>query len=339
MKPTSSSLRRVGPAVLLAFLAPLIAEFLLGDFTIRKLGLLVVFVPLYGCAALLIREIVRRSGRGWPGMLLLAVAFAVVEEAFLTQSLFNPNYVGQRLLDYGYIPVLGTSLNWSLFVISIHVVWSIATPILIAEGVAAERRTEPWLKRLGLTIAAFLFVLGCAATASFSWRSSPFVATPAQFLVAGVLAVLLIVAAFAIKPSPSTSGRAAPQWWLVLVFAFVVSSLFFAAESLARSHGMPPVVSLLFRLICEIVAIVLIVDWSRRRGWEPGHYIALAAGTTLTYALFGFSAFLQGHTNLGEPTNGVDIAGEIILALAILLLLFWASRRSHRGADVERVGD
>lgn len=56
--------------------------------------------------------------------------------------LFNPNYVGQRLLDYGYIPALGTSLNWSLFVISIHVVWSVATPILIAEGVAAERRTQ-----------------------------------------------------------------------------------------------------------------------------------------------------------------------------------------------------
>src|SRR4029453_13145083 len=136
--------RRLAPAVLLTLLAPIVAEFLLGDFSIRKIGIALALLPLYGGGALLIRESARRTGRGWPTIVLLAVAYSLLEEAFLTQSLFNPNYVGQRLLDYGYLPRLGTSLNWATLVLSIHVVWSIATPILIAEGVAAQRRTEPW---------------------------------------------------------------------------------------------------------------------------------------------------------------------------------------------------
>jgi hypothetical protein len=57
--------------------------------------------------------------------------------------------------------------------------------------------------------------------------------------------------------------------------------------------------------------------------------LALAAGTTLTYALFGLVAFLQGHTNLGVPTDRVDIAGQIMLACAVLLLIWWGSRRNR----------
>jgi hypothetical protein len=344
-KVRTSWLRRIGPALLLVFLAPIIAEFLLGDFTIKKLGMVIILLPMYGCGALLIREIVRRAGRGWPSMLLLAVAYAFIEEAFLTQSLFNPNYVGQRLLDYGYIPALGTSLNWSLFVISIHVVWSVATPILIAEGIAAERRTEPWLKSLGLAIASLLFVLGCAAVANFSRHESSFVATRNQFLVAGVLVLLVIGGAFAIKPAAavtagdgshqrvlSTLDRTAPQPWLVFLFAFAVASLFLIAESFTRSYGMWPALSLLIPLACEFVAILLIVRWSHMRGWKPSHYLALAAGASLTYALFGLSAIVRGHTNLREPTDRVDIAGQIIEALAILLLLAWAIKRNRRAA-------
>jgi hypothetical protein len=101
-------LRQVAPALLLLVLSPLVAEFLLGDFTIRQLGYLVVFIPQYGGGALLVREVARRARRGWPTMILLALAYALIEEGFTTQTLFNPSYLGMRLLDYGYIRSLGT---------------------------------------------------------------------------------------------------------------------------------------------------------------------------------------------------------------------------------------
>ena len=64
---------------------------------------------LYGGGALLIRETVRRSGRGWPTMIVLALVYAIVEEAFVTQTLFNPNYLHLNLglLKPAYIPALG----------------------------------------------------------------------------------------------------------------------------------------------------------------------------------------------------------------------------------------
>jgi hypothetical protein len=325
--------RRVAPALLLVPLAPIVAEFLLGDFTIRKIVLAIVLAPMYGCGALLIREVTRRTGRGWPTILLFASAYSLVEEGFLTQSLFNPNYVGQRLLDYGYLPALGTSLNWSLFVLSIHVVWSIATPILIAEGFAAGRRTEPWLKVPGLMITALLFGVGCVSTATFSLHASPFLASRAQFVTTGVLVVIAIGAAFAIKPQPlsrvsTTDASRAPQSWWALLFALAAAIAFLLVEGQTRGRGMLPVIGVLAPLALEILAIVVIVRWSRRPGWGPLHYLAIATGTTLTYALFGFNAFLQGHTNLGEPTTTVDLVGQVVETLAVLLLIAWSVRRN-----------
>src|SRR5262245_42066247 len=74
------------PAVTLLVLSPIVAEFLLGDFSVRQLPFVLFFIPQYGGGALLVRELTRRSKRGWPTMLLLASAYALIEEGFTTQS-------------------------------------------------------------------------------------------------------------------------------------------------------------------------------------------------------------------------------------------------------------
>ncbi len=89
--------RGIWPAVGLVFTAPLVAEFLLGNLPIKLLPALNVLAPMYGGRALLIREVVRRTGRGWPSILLLGMAYGIFEEAFTTQSLFNPNYLKLNL--------------------------------------------------------------------------------------------------------------------------------------------------------------------------------------------------------------------------------------------------
>ncbi|MCC3765117.1 hypothetical protein K3N28_18820 [Glycomyces sp. TRM65418] len=67
---------RLLPVLVLALLAPVGAECLSGYDTstgkpLELAGNLIVFVPLYGCAALLIRETARRFGLGLPGVLAL----------------------------------------------------------------------------------------------------------------------------------------------------------------------------------------------------------------------------------------------------------------------------
>jgi hypothetical protein len=121
--------------------------------------------------------------------------------------------------------------------------------------------------------------------------------------------------------------RRGPLWVFLMTFAFAI--LFMMAEPVARDRGLAPFVSVIGRLACEGIATALIVWWSRMREWGPAHYRALAAGTTLTYALFGLGALLQGHTNLGAPTDRIDIAGQIVLASGAFLLIWWGARRSR----------
>ena len=53
---------------------------------------LLILGPLYGAPALLIRELARRFGVGWPGIMALAAAFGIVQAGVVDQSLFSESY-------------------------------------------------------------------------------------------------------------------------------------------------------------------------------------------------------------------------------------------------------
>ena len=85
------------PVLALLVLSPIGAELLAAynDTTGRPLALLgnlVFFAALYGCPALLIRELARRTGRGWPAILLLSAAAGLLQAGVLDQSLFSESY-------------------------------------------------------------------------------------------------------------------------------------------------------------------------------------------------------------------------------------------------------
>ncbi|WP_214412280.1 hypothetical protein [Sphaerisporangium fuscum] len=323
--------RRVAPATGLFFLSPLVAEFLLGNIPISALFALVMLAPMYGGGALLIREVVRRSGRGWPAIVPLALAYGVLEEGVTTQSLFNPDYAGQRLLDVTYIPALGIGAWWSVFVLTLHTVWSISVPIAVMEGLTPARRTTPWLGRFGLGVTAVLFLFGVVSTTVFSLRISPFVASVPQFAAVAVAVVALVVIAFALgRPAPASvpaPGSAAPNAWAVGAVTLVASSAWFLLGEVVL--GWATVAGYL--LISALVAY-LIARWSARPGWRDTHRVAAAGGAMLTYA---WHAFPQGPIMPVSPT--VDLIGNAVFAAGAVALLFLAVRRAG-GAPVADLG-
>jgi hypothetical protein len=324
-----STLRRIAPALALLMLSPLVAEFLLGDFSIRQIGLSVVLLPQYGGGALLVRETTRRAGKGWPSMILLALAYALIEEGFTTQSLFNPNYAGLRLLDYGFIPALGTSLDWVVFVLTLHIVWSVASCIAIAEGLAGSRWATPWLGRIGLAVTVFLFLLGCTLTTIFTSKTFPFVASSRQFAGVAIAAVASIVTA--LKFFGGSGARvhgSVPAVWLPGVVSLLLCSSFYLLYERGPQWGLHPTVTLAGMLALELMAIALITIWSKRPGWGPRHVLAAATGAILTYGWLGITRMISGSTALGVPTTAVDVAGQIFLLLGILALISMAGRRS-----------
>ncbi|PGK86912.1 hypothetical protein CN911_30130, partial [Bacillus thuringiensis] len=92
---------------------------------------------------------IRRRGYGWPTMILMGLAYGILEEGLITQSLFNPSYANANLLSNAPIPELGISAWWTLFVLTLHTVWSTSVPIALIESFIPNRKTTPWLGKIG----------------------------------------------------------------------------------------------------------------------------------------------------------------------------------------------
>ncbi|MEC3917907.1 hypothetical protein [Nocardia sp. CDC160] len=312
-------------------LAPLIGEYLLGNVPINALPMIIGLIPLYGGGALLIREVARRWRLGWPGIVLLGLSYAVIEEGLLTRSLFDPDYAGLRLLDYGFIPALGIGAYWTVFVLAIHGVWSIAVPISMVEA-GSDRPDTPWLGKVGLTASAALFVLGGAVPVTLT-GSALYPLSTAQVSGTLITAVALIIAAFMsirlrrpVRSGTPTGPGTVFAIALAAGLAFWIPSLL-AAAGIKLESVVPAWITVSCYLALYTTMALLILHWSRFTGWGPWHRLALGAAGLLTYAWHGF---LQ-RPSFSAPPN-VDRIGNAIFALAALGLLAFTTARLRRPA-------
>jgi len=322
---SNSGIGRVAPAIGPFFVAPLVAEYLLGDLPIKMLGALVIMAPFYGGGAILIREIVRRTGRGWPAIFVLAFAYAVFEEAFTTQTLFNPNYMhlNMHLLRPAYIPALGIGAWWTIFVLTLHTVWSISVSVALVEALVPDRATTPWLGGIGLAVTGILFVLAAVASTRFEIKHDHFVASKAQFAWSAVVCVAVILAAFRlpVRSTAHTSGWT-PSPWLVGSAALVAGSLFLVVPGVWGWRA----VAIYVLLDLAVIAAASVL--SPREGWNAQHRLALAGGAALAYA---WRAFTQ-HPVVGNAGISFRI-GNAIFAGALIILLVIAARRTASQPD------
>ncbi|GAA2606672.1 hypothetical protein GCM10010399_42000 [Dactylosporangium fulvum] len=311
--------RKAAPVFGLLFLAPLVGEYLLGNVTVRLLPSIPFLVPMYGGGALLIREIVRRTGRGWPTILLLAAAYGVIEAGIVDQSLFNPTFESHDFQATTFVPALGISVGSSFGFIVGHVVWSIGIPIVIVEHLTPARRRTPWLGWTGLALTVLLYLFGCRIIFTDLRDSEGFMASPGQFTGAAVTAVVLVGAAFLVRrPRPATGPGRVPRPWLTGVLAFVVSSVFVA--------GPETWVGFAFGVALVIAAAVVISAAARRAHWTDRHVTALACGALFTYGWLGFVL-----TSMVEPDDPVRWLGNLGFLAGAAALVVWCalSRRAR----------
>ena len=213
------------PVLALAVLAPVCAEYLWGydDSTGHPgtlVGNLIVFVPLYGCPALLIREVARRRGLGWPGIVLLAAAFGVIEAGLVDQSMFSRDYrdipYWHDIADPTYVAPIGLSIFLAVTFVSNHVIASIAGPIALVEALAGKRGLDPWLGRPMIVVTTLLYLGASALVLGDHLVNESDHASAGQLVGAGVVAVLLIVGALLMgRRTPTQRAGAAPSPWLV----------------------------------------------------------------------------------------------------------------------------
>jgi hypothetical protein len=310
--------RKISAVITLFFVTPLVAEYLLGDLPLTFLAALIVLAPAYGGAAVLIRETARRTGRGWPTMLVLGAAYTLIGEGLVTQSLFNHDYLKMHmhLLDHAYVPALGIGGWWTLFMFNLHTFWSMGVSIGLVEALFPADAETPWLGRVGDSVVAVVFVLGTAANFGIGFKQNQFLASNAQLLSAAVLSVLLIMSAFLIPARRSRrAGGMVPSPWVTGVVVFVLGM---GVMNTPPKWGWHAVGAL---LAIDAVFLGLITFFSRQAGWSAQHTLSLAAGGALAY---GIHAFTQ------EPLFGgllwMRISNTVFLAAAVCLVWLDARR-------------
>jgi hypothetical protein len=309
---------RVAPAVLLFFLAPLFGEYLLGNLKFSEIFYVPFIAPLYGGGALLIREVTRRTGRGYATMLVLGVAYALIEEGLVDQLIFNPTYfTGQEQLMNTVIPLLGVDAWLTLIVIAMHAVWSICIPIILVEAIFTKRGKAPWLGRIELAVVVAIFILGSVWLWNTIYLETDFLASSPQLIGTAVIIFALLITAFAFKHLAITLAQGfVPKPWIAGGVALAASSLYMLTELL------PGWMRIGACILIAAVFLTLVFRWSHRSNWSALHTLALAGGGILTYAWLG--TFMEPETG---PKTIFDHIGTILFIGGAMWLFITATKR------------
>jgi hypothetical protein len=166
------------PWILLILCSITFAEFLTGSTPVLEPIVdpvsALFLVGLYGGGVLLVREAAVRWRKGWPTILLLGMAYGIVEEGIGTKTFFGPAGVGE-LAVFGHFA--GVNWVWAVELTLFHASFSIGLPILVVglmfpatEGrsfLASRRAVAFTLFSFLATVAAMFYLFNPTETPSF----------------------------------------------------------------------------------------------------------------------------------------------------------------------------
>jgi len=213
-------------------LSPVIGEVLFGATRITTLFVLLPQIGTWGCAALISRELVRRTRRGWSAILILGIALAVAEECLIQQTSLAP-LVGADL-EHPYGRALGVNWVYFLWALGYESLWILVLPIQLTELIFPTRRDELWLGKRGLVISAVVFLLA-SFVAWYTWTQLflpqyfpdlVYQVPRSAFLIAAAAIVTLTAAALGPPRPPRPDhrpARSAPRPRLIALIAFVLA--------------------------------------------------------------------------------------------------------------------
>ncbi|GAA2217001.1 hypothetical protein ACFY2R_29370 [Micromonospora olivasterospora] len=304
-------------ALALAVLAPLCAEVSLGTVPLRMAWAWLIFAPIYAAGTLALREILRRTGGGYGNLLLLGVAYGLVEEGLVLQSLTSPHLYGAA----GWSPrLLGVNTAYTELNLVYHAVFSVAVPVIVVEYLFSRHGTAPYLRRGGVIAAGVIAVLGALLLRmSVPPSEDPGYTMP---LTAGVVIALLAAAVTLLAlrvPLHPARRRAAPPIPLIAVAAAVAAFGFLAliwpfggAEQPLFTHGTWSLLPMAAGAL--IVAGLLYAAWTV--AWTTRDLAAAAIGALLGHTLFGLVGNAQTLTDrlfLGGVAGLTALFGAAVL--------------------------
>lgn len=329
--------RRLLPITAVLLGAPITAELLQAYLPLtgqlaQSLVAMVFLAPLYGGAALLIREVTVRAGQGWTCTLLLAAAFGLAMQGLIDLSMGgqeNPAIpYWSSLRDPTLIPGLGVSVFPTLAWTTGHIMMSVGAPLALLHALAPAHRGKPLLGRLGMS-AVLLAGTVIGIQVHIDGRRM-FDYLPPLGQVVGVLAVITVIVGVALSPlgkaarpargsepvaaglhSPASRGRSVPA-------ALVVTA---GATAKMVIDLLPSTWLGVAILVAILTAMSFALRWcSRARHWEAREVGLLGVGVIIGAILIGLlSPLPAGVTPTVKIMQGMVLLGATVVAMTLVL--------------------
>ncbi len=303
--------RRRWPVLGVLLGAPVSAELVQGYLDVTgdlagSLFLVAFLAPLYGGAALLIRELAVRTGRGWPGILAVSWAFGLAMPGLVDLSLFTEHRPDVSGWDELWSPTAAGGVSWhpAFTWSAAHVVMSIGVPLALLDALAPATRGRSLLGRKGIAGLA----VSCVGVAALIRSDAGPGSAPTPQQTAGVLVAVGLLVALALSRAgrPMGSGgdgcrvSTASVGLAGLAGFAVMASLDFPPPTWA---GLGLAVALTLGLGGAVVCA------ARSRPWGTVPVTALACGALVERALVG---------SLSPLPPGVGLAGKLVQAAIVL---------------------
>lgn len=330
-----SWLTRSLPVLTLLLLSPIIVDVLPGTTRLSTLVGLISEIVTYGCAALLIRWLVRSRGLSNGALILFGIAYALMEECVFLQTSLTPSFGAPAGLAYGR--VWGVSWLYLLWAVGYESVWAVLMPVQLVDLLFPKWKRERWFGRRGFLITCALFVCG-AIYAWYFWShvvavqifQAPAYQTPiVAMLLALLVSALLVFIALRLKSSShprQVVKRSIPFPWLMGLLAFLFALLWYVP--LFLDYGLVPHLPFLIPLIGGCLYALLVFSllrfWSASAQWRDRHVIACICGALVASMLEGFVTLFTA--------SPIDVVGKLVLDVLALVGLYLLARHLRRSA-------
>ena len=279
----------------------------------------------YGVPVLVIRELAVARKLDDLGLIVLGLAYGILNEGVLAKTLTLPE--GAPLHDFaGYGKVGSIQGGWSLFIIVWHALHSVFYPVVMARWMFPTTASRRWFAagRTRWVLYVLLILVACLYALYFL---NPLRNDPTIFAFYAVATAALVAAALKLCRSreiPSPSGARQASWLPALLGACMIAFYFF--QFWAPGHfpfGLYLVVSSC--IIGVVVAALIRGRWKAVPDW-----LLFGLGDYLTFCIF--SALLCVVTD----RNPAQALAAMALILAGIVYLIQAVQRRPMGRGVSQ---
>ena len=315
---------RLPPWLTLLILAPAIGELLSGSSPPAEFFQpfsFIIMTALYGCGALICREVKVRWRKGVGSLLLLGCAYAILEEGLMVASFFNPDWIDLGALK-GFGRVFDVNWVWVVELIIYHAFFSVTVPVLLVELIYPERKVQPWLSERSLKIAAGALTLDVIGGLFLFGRMLNYYPPLPQYLFFAIVAYLFVRAAMKLSPDWLRVGNKPirrPIYYSALSFATVlVSGLVIGVlPNASRAFYMPALVILVLVLL-----VITVLKHLREFNWKEArrsHLLGLVSGALIFF--IALTPIQELDPKRVDETAGMMLVGVGFLSLIAYLWL------------------